>query len=232
MLTQPYVRIIQALRKVLDAVGFLGLLDRHSHHRPIHWLRSQFAVYNVEDLVNLGAPWWSYRGADAVEAWIKKQERPLRAFEWGAGASSMWLAERVDELHSVEHHKEFASTVAAMTPELMTLHVVEPTPKGANPYAPSLKRGNADFDFEQYVRTIDEVGGEFNIIVIDGRARATCFKHALPHLAPGGIIIFDNSSRKEYRAAMAAAAVTVEDHRGATPAAPFFTTTSLVTARP
>ena len=143
----------------------------------------------------------------------------------------MWLAERVDELHSVEHHKDFASTVAAMAPELMTLHVVEPSPKPANPYAPSLKRGYTDLDFEQYVRTIDDVGGEFNIIVIDGRARATCFKHALENLAPGGIIIFDNSSRKEYRAAMAAASVVVEDHRGATPAAPFPTTTSLVSVR-
>lgn len=228
MLTKLYVRLIQSLRSVLAAVGVLRVLDRYRHHRTVHWVRSQFAVYNVEDLVSLGTPWWSYKAADAVEIWIADHERPLRAFEWGAGASSMWLADRVDELHSVEHHRDFAATVQAMAPDQMTLHVVEPTERGTNPYAPSNKHGHEDLDFEEYVRTIDGVGGLFDMIVIDGRARATCFRHALPHLAQGGIIIFDNSSRQEYRDAMAAADVAVEDYRGATPAAPFPTTTSLV----
>ncbi len=228
MLTRPYVRLIKSLRSVLASIGILRVLDRYSNHRSIHWLRSQFAVHDVEDLVSLGSPWWSYKAADAVEVWAANKERPLRAFEWGAGASSMWLADRVDELHSVEHHTGFASTVQAMAPDHMTLHVVEPTERGPNPYAPSKKRGHEDLDFEEYVRTIDVVGGMFDMIVIDGRARATCFRHALPHLAPGGIIIFDNSSRSEYRAAMATADVVVEDYKGLTPAHPFLTTTSLV----
>lgn len=176
----------------------------------------------------MSTPWWSYKAADQVESWLVQREGSIRAFEWGAGASTMWLASRVNELHSVEHHLDFASTVAAMAPSNVSLHVVEPAAAGPDPVAPSTKPGHEQLDFADYTTTIDDVGGMFDLIVIDGRARVTCLRRALDHLKADGLIVFDNSNRKEYRRALATLHVGVTDYRGLTPASPFPTTTSLV----
>ena len=140
----------------------------------------------------------------------------------------MWLAPRVDELHSVEHHLDFASTVAAMAPSNVSLHVVEPVVAGPDPVASSTKPGHQHLDFADYTTSIDDVGGMFDVIVIDGRARVTCLHRALEHLKADGLIVFDNSNRREYRRTLTTLPVDVTDYRGLTPAAPFPTTTSLV----
>ncbi len=46
--------------------------------------------------------------------------------------------------------------------------------------------------------TIDRVGGPFDLIVVDGRARNDAFRRSLDHLADGGVIVFDNLKRKRY----------------------------------
>ncbi len=228
MIRSAYINGVQAIRRPLDSVGFLAFLDRRADNRWVHWFRSLFAIYNVEDLVGLSTPWWTYKATDEVERWIGDRSTPLRAFEWGAGASTMWLSSRVAELHSVEHHPDFADTVRSMAPDHVTLHVVEPKTTGANPVAPSTKPGHEHLDFEEYVATIGDVGGSFDLIVIDGRARSTCLAAALPHLADDGMIVFDNTNRDEYRQAMSSHGVEPNDFRGLTPAAPFPTTTSLI----
>lgn len=230
MLQRAYISSFTLLRRALAALGVLRLLDRFSTYRPVHWFRSLFAVYDVEDLVHLSTPWWSYKAIDEVEAWLGARSEPVRAFEWGAGASTMWLAARVDHVDSVEHHADFAATVSALAPPNVDLHIVQAVEAGAVAEAPSRKPGHEHLDFDRYVRTIDEVGGRFDLIVIDGRARATCLAAALPHLAEGGLIVFDNTDREEYRVAMAEHGLVPRDLRGLTPAAPFPTTTSLITA--
>ncbi|HLI94422.1 MAG TPA: hypothetical protein VKU83_12450, partial [Puia sp.] len=38
----------------------------------------------------------------------------------------------------------------------------------------------------------------FDVIIVDGRARPSCIKHALPKLKPGGWLLVDNSDRSYY----------------------------------
>ncbi len=96
------------------------------------------------------------------------------------------------------------------------------------PIVPSAKEGHTGLDFADYVATIDKVGGTFALIVIDGRAREACLTAALPRLEPGGIIVFDNSRRRRYRQAIAAAGVTERRLRGLTPALPYPDRTSVL----
>lgn len=50
-----------------------------------------------------------------------------------------------------------------------------------------------------YSKTIEDLLPiKFDVIVIDGRDRINCCKHAIKCLSDSGIIILDNSNRKEY----------------------------------
>ena len=99
--------------------------------------------------------------------------------------------------------------------------------ESTTPEVPSAKEGHAGLDFAAYVAAIDDVEGPFDLIVVDGRAREACLRAALPHLADDGIVVFDNTRRKRYRQAMAAARVTIDRTTGLTPTLPYPDETSL-----
>jgi hypothetical protein len=194
-----------------------------------HWAYSLVRVHDSLAMTELDVPWWTYRAIDVVDAWLAARPRPIRAFEFGSGASTVWLARRVDEVHSVEHHRGFAETMSprlAQAPNIQLL-VVDPVPAAA-PAVPSAKEGYTGLDFAEYVATIDRVGGTFDLIVIDGRAREACLMAALPHLANSGIVVFDNTRRRRYRKAIAGAGVVERRLAGLTPTLPYPEQTSLL----
>ena len=93
------------------------------------------------------------------------------------------------------------------------------------------EEGHGRLDFSRYVEQIDVVGGTFDLVVVDGRAREACLTAALPHLADNGLIVFDNSMRRRYRTAIASAPVTEQEYRGLTPTLPYPDQTSLLRTR-
>ena len=151
--------------------------------------------------------------------------KPVRA----EGASTLWLARRVDEVHTVEHHAGFAER---MRPEFaahphVTLHQVEAR-WSTRPGVPSGKAGHEGLDFADYVAAIDRVGGRFDLIVIDGRAREACLMAAIPHLAADGLIVYDNSGRRRYRSAIEESGLVERRFAGLTPTLPYPEQTSLL----
>jgi predicted O-methyltransferase YrrM len=93
---------------------------------------------------------------------------------------------------------------------------------------PSAKEGHTGLDFSRYVAEIDDHEGSFDLVVIDGRAREACLARALPRLAGGGLIVFDNTRRRRYRHAIAAAPVVESRFAGLTPTLPYPDQTSLL----
>lgn len=225
--TRWYVGGMRAIAGVLGRLGVVGLLDRHSHHRFVHWLRSLLAIHDVAQMVELGVPWWTYRAIDEVDRWLDGRME-ARVFEWGSGASTAWLSRRASAVTTVEHHPGFAETVRRLVPSNVELHVVPAVPSD-EPASPSGKAGHQGLDFGDYVETIERIGGSYDLICIDGRARAACLERAVPHLAPGGIIVFDNTNRRRYRNAMARHSDFEVIHLpGLTPALPYPSTTSVM----
>ncbi len=177
-------------------------------------------------------PWWTFDSADRAAEWLR--EHPgARVFEWGSGASTMWLSSRAGSVHSVEHHAGWAAMIAPRLPPNVELRVVEPVPPDA-PVVASAKPGHGGLDFADYVAAIDDVPGDFDLIVIDGRAREACLARAVERLAPGGVIVFDNVDRQRYVDAIDATLATRGDRlsmtmtRGLTPALPYPTRTALL----
>jgi hypothetical protein len=194
-----------------------------------HWAYSLTRAHDSIGISKLDVPWWTYGSIDAVESWIKVRTANVRAFEWGSGASTIWLSRRVAELHSVEHHGEFGRMIQTELALLTwtTLDIVEPQ-ESDEPRIGSAKEGHGRLDFSRYVAHIDTVGGTFDLIVVDGRAREACLVAALPHLADDGIIVFDNTLRRRYRAAIAGAPVVEQTYRGLTPTLPYPDQTSVL----
>ena len=156
-------------------------------------------------------------------------DRPARVFEFGSGASTAWLAQRSGEVHSVEHHAEFAASIGAAAQPVRQRRAARRAAGGVpNPQTPSAKEDYAGLDFTAYVSTIDAVDGDFDLVVIDGRAREACLDRAVPRLAPGGLVVFDNSRRRRYRRAIERSGLQEQVLTGLTPTLPYSEQTSLL----
>jgi len=206
-LRRTYVQGMQALRRGLEPTGLLDRLDRGG--RRARWLRSLFAIYDLDDLVRLDLPWWTFDAIDAVAQHLAA--RPgARVFEWGSGASTVWLSRRGARVVSVEHDARWAAEVrrkidTETDTDSVDLRCVPPTTEGR---IASQKAGFEGQFFDAYVAAIHAVPGVFDLIVIDGRARAACLAEATQRLAPGGIVLIDDFKRRRYRIAAEASGLT------------------------
>lgn len=227
-----YAATARGTGRGLDRVGLLPPQPPAREHRLRHWMYSLTCAHDSLALAGLDVPWWTYRSIDAVEAWLAARPRPIRVFEYGSGASTLWLARRADEVHTVEHDAGFAALVAERLTAAgnVTMDVVPAVP-ARDPVVPSAKEGCAGLDFSDYAAAIDP-HGVFDLVVVDGRARQACLVHALGHLRGDGLVVFDNSARRRYRPAITEAPVTETRLWGLTPTLPYPDQTSLLRPYP
>jgi hypothetical protein len=229
-----YVSFLRLVRRALAVVGVLALLDRWAaRSRTGLWVRSLFSIHDLPDLLKYDVPWWTFAASDRVSAFLAS--RPgARVFEWGSGASTVWLSRRAGSVTSVEHDAAWAELVEPILPENASVQVVPPRPaSGAPDEELSEKPGFQGLDFAPYVAALDSTPGLYDLVVVDGRARNACFHRAVSRLAPGGVLVFDNVDRARYRTAIATSPVPVDVEwtRGLTPALPYPTRTALVRLR-
>lgn len=224
-----YVGVAHGTGRLLTKVGLLPTELPDPDRRLLHWMTSLTRVHDSLAIAELGVPWWTYRSIDVVDAWMLARPAPIRAFEYGSGASTFWLANRADEVISIEHHRGFAEVIGPPLTALpaVTMRLVEPVPSG-HPRIGSTKLGHQGSDFYDYVHAIDDYAGSFDVIVIDGRAREACLEVASSRLATGGVIVFDNSHRKRYQLAIRAGRLRERRLRGLTPTLPYPDQTSLL----
>lgn len=230
-----YVRLMHAIGALLKATGLVKLLDRKAKtSRTAHWVRSLFSIYDIEGMIALDVPWWTYAAIDEVDAFLAS--RPdARVFEFGSGASTVWLARRAAQVTSVEHHEGWHARVQSCLDALglagktnLTLVQTESLP-ASDPIYVSEKAGEGGKSFEAYARAIEtHRDGPFDVIVIDGRVRAACLQHAKGALAEGGMIVFDNSHRQRYRRAIEGSDFDARVLKGLTPTLPYSDETTLL----
>ena len=122
-------------------------------------------------------PWMTYPFIDFIPSRLNSN---MKIFEYGSGNSTLWWSKRVKTIISCEHDKLWYNSLLNNLPENVTLEYRE------------VENGN-------YAKKICEYVNEFDIIIIDGRDRISCAKNSLLALKKDGIIIWDNSDRKEYQ---------------------------------
>lgn len=224
-----YVRAARVTATVAERSGLAGWLLRRKHPFPRH-LGSLFAIYDVERMIPLDLPWWTYPASREIEDWLGSRGGQARVFEFGSGASTLWLAQRAGEVHSVEHDAQFVDVLRPIVAPYANVHLrcVEATPRRPDSTAVSDRRGHEHLDFEEYVAAVAEPGGLFDLIVIDGRARSACLLAAIPQLAEDGVIVFDNADRAGYQKAIEGCGLSVDRKRGWAPSLPYRECTALL----
>jgi len=225
-----YVRIARITGAGLKRTGFLAALDRRRDRRWAHWLRSLLAIHDVDEMIALDVPWWTYEAIDEVAAFLAS--RPdAKVFEYGSGASTVWLAKRAKSVHSVEHDAGWYSLMQDKIVGIdhVTLeHIPADKALSDDPLFHSEKPGHIGESFADYARAILKHDTKFDLIVIDGRGRAACLSVAQDALSPQGMIVFDNSRRARYQRAIVRSGMQVKHLAGLTPSLPYPDRTSLL----
>ncbi len=118
---------------------------------------------------------WLVRGmVDILGNWLKPTDRGI---EWGSGRSTIWFAERVGSLVSVEHSPDWYKRVCEKLEQ-----------KGLQNVEYYLCEDEAD-----YCKVAEMFPSEsFDFCLVDGVARDECALATLSLLKPGGIIVVDN----------------------------------------
>jgi predicted O-methyltransferase YrrM len=236
VLRNIYVKGARAARTVSVKSGLLERLDHSYEAKPrgpvAHW-RTLYAIHDVDDLVNLDIPWWTYGAIDTVESHLKSLQGRARVFEFGSGASTVWLGRRSAQVYSVEHDDSFAKImrrvlVDAGLSDTVTLIEVQPT-TSAHPQVRSGRPGEDALDFAGYVDALAQVGGKFDVICVDGRARVACALAAVEHLTPDGILVWDDSQRPRYADGIRQTGLKMRRFRGFAPSLPYPRETAVLT---
>jgi hypothetical protein len=226
---RAYAAAAHGAGSLLTSVGLMGKAAPSRDRRLRHWLYSLTRVHDSVAMIDLDVPWWTYDAIGATETWLAAR-REAAVFEYGAGASTVWLARRSATVHSVEHDVDFAALMAGVLADVPNVELtVRPPEPEHDPRVPSAKEGYAGLDFTSYVDAIDGTDGLFDLVVIDGRAREACLAKALPRLATDGLVVFDNTRRRRYRTAIEQSGLTERRLRGLTPTLPYPDQTSLLT---
>ena len=235
-----YIGGVTAARRALDGSRLLAAWDRKAADSPrgrTAHLRTLLAVHRPEDLIEMDLAWWTYEAQDEIDSFLAGFPGGARVLEFGSGGSTVWLARRAGSVDSVEHDAGWAERVRDMlgsAPGLRCAPVVHSpaVPRSQRPLVPSGAPSGRGLDFEQYVSLPLTLGGRFDLILVDGRAREESLLRSLALLGEGGMALLDDSQRPRYQASLAQAAArgwTVRTTRGLTPCQPFPRQTTLLT---
>lgn len=229
-LKAAYVALMRQIKSILKSSGMLEKLnEKAKHNQNFHYVRSLLAIHDIQDMIGLDVPWWTYSSIDYLKAYIEKCEHPITVFEWGSGASSIWLAKRVDSLITIDHDAKWHTIIQPFLKDCSNVISLlkEPEPWLVNEKYSSQKMPGVNF--KSYVTAITEYSAKFDIIVIDGRARSACLQTSLPYLKKNGLIVFDNSNRQEYQQALLQSGLTVHRCYGKVPGSPLPGETGILT---
>lgn len=134
--------------------------------------------------LELRQPWLPFDVIDLVGQAVGPG---AQIFEYGGGGSTAWFADLVGNtgtVVTVEHDREWYEMLRTVLADERNVELLSrpPTP-----------------DLAAYVGAIDAYSdGSFDVVVVDGRQRLRCFKHAVSKVRPGGLLILDDVDRDRY----------------------------------
>ncbi len=161
----------------IDINSLYAVIIKSEYIKKTGWL-SSILQEKVIDAEGDPIPWFTYPAIDLLNERVKSS---FTVFEYGCGFGTLWWANRVKRITIVEHNIDWYRKMSAVFP------------KNVRGIFRELEYGG------DYSKTIEDLLPiKFDVIVIDGRDRINCCKHAIKCLSDSGIIILDNSNRKEY----------------------------------
>ncbi|MCC7426704.1 MAG: class I SAM-dependent methyltransferase [Alphaproteobacteria bacterium] len=152
---------------------------------PAHRAQARF------ERANPAAPWLVPAAIPVIEAALRPG---MRAFEWGAGRSTLWFARQGLVVTAVEGRPAWAAEVRRRlaeadraTPGLAARVTLIEVPVLRDHDVPAET-------VRAYAEAVRPFGAEaFDLVLVDGHFRAACLAEALAALRPGGLLVVDNA---------------------------------------
>lgn len=167
--------------------------------------------------------YWQWRGLPAqsrqdlaifkeILLGVKSQE--LRVFEWGSGASSVYYSEflraagRQFNWYATDNSQQWRNRCQREVEKTLLTDQVHlscsefqafweyPDYSYENPLPPT--KALDDPKVAEYVETPKQVGGQFDVMIIDGRFRRRCLEVAAQVISPDGIVILHDAQKSHY----------------------------------
>lgn len=146
--------------------------------------RGWFDAYQTQSAIDEYGdpiPWVTYSFIDFIGDRLNKKHD---VFEFGSGNSTQFYAERARSVISVEHDRDWFERSSKL--DFRNVEVIHCELQPGGEYSQSAKR----------------TGGQFHVIIVDGRDRVNCCKAALEALTDDGVIVLDDSERTKYEPAV------------------------------
>lgn len=154
------------------------LFSRSSVLATSGWLKS-YVSRKPLDADGSPVPWMNYAAIDLLK---KRLNGSLDLFEWGSGYSTLFFAERVASVTSIEYDAGWYGIIRERAPE-------------------NARIVHQDYRQDGYVGALAASARKYHVIVVDGRERVACFSACFDHLHDDGVIILDDASRDRYQQA-------------------------------
>lgn len=179
-------------------------------------------IHHREDIPHLGAwlgslrflfaqleahqPWLSY---EAIRYMDERLRPDSVVFEYGSGGSTLWFADRVRHVTSIEHDPDWHARVvreaerAGITNCSFVLR--EPTRWTSSEGETGDKRSEYSSprtpgNFEDYVRACEGFpDATFDLVLVDGKTRSACLRHVASKVRLGGLLALDDSELPVFR---------------------------------
>ena len=166
------------------------------------WMRKH------KDPLSEELPWLTFGAILFLEHIVTKD---IKVYEYGAGGSTLFFSKHCKEVISVEHNKAWYNKVteivrkrgyknckvALLEPATERVHADEDI-SDPNTYASS-DESYSGKSFKEYAMSVEKYSNEyFDLVLVDGRARPSCFKHAIKKVKKGGFLILDDAARTHY----------------------------------
>ena len=154
---------------------FLLSLMHNGYLLEIGWYDTLFKKTPI-DKEKKPIPWTTYSYIEFIKSYLKSN---MTLFEYGSGNSTLFYADYVRQLISVEHDNKWYSKIKSLIPGHCNLIF-------------------SDVTSEEYICPDELKNNKFDVIIIDGRRRNECIVKSEPSLKDNGIMVLDDSERAHY----------------------------------
>lgn len=129
-------------------------------------------------------PWLTPQANSLLSTLLKPTDIGL---EWGSGRSTLWFAQRIKHLTSVEHDEAWHEAVSS---KLKASNISNVTYLLSNVTEECEK-----LEQSSYVQVVNMFGkNSLDLALVDGIYRDVCANTVLEKIRPGGIVVLDNAN--------------------------------------
>lgn len=167
---------------ILNKINLDGLLLLFFNSALKHkgWFKSFRQKKSIDNYGN-PIPWFTYSFLDFI---TKRLKVDMNIFEFGSGNSSLFFSIKVKSVTSVEHNLKWYNKINSK--KFSNIKIIYKELETDGEYSKCANQDNMKYD----------------VIIIDGEDRNNCIYNSITALKNNGVIVLDDSERKEYNPAI------------------------------